>query len=398
MMSRIRPRGIIFLVLWLFVLVFRPMTEVPPLNAQEPEIDPVRDLIVRMTPEMKIGQLVLVSFPGTEVADNSEIVRLIRDYAIGGVLFSRMNGNFSSSRIDAADLISTTTYLQSVAISPSNAITSLNILESGIPFTLPDLPLFIAVKPDAEGLYPTTYVAGASRLPKPLAIGATWNTEVAQSVGEALGLELAVLGFNLYLGPDLDVLYTPNPGNPADLGTKIFGGDPFWVGELGRAFIKGIHQGSAGSVQVAPRHLPGLGSADRSLDEEVPTVQKPLEQLKQIELAPFFAAAFSAPSNEDTADAFLVTHIKYRGFQGNIRQTTRPISLDAQALQSVYTLDEMSVWRQGGGVLVADNLGLPSVHLSYDPRGIIFNGRRVAQDALVAGNDLLILDMFAPND
>ena len=96
--------------------------------------------------------------------------------------------------------------------------------------------------------------------------------------------------------------------------------------------------------------------------------------------------------------AFLVTHIRYRGFQGNnLRQATRPISLDAQALQSVLNLPEFVPWRESGGILVSDNLGLKSIHYSYDPRGLSFNGRRVALDALAAGNDLLTLDRFAAN-
>ena len=38
-----------------------------------------------------------------------------------------------------------------------------------------------------------------------MAIGATWNTELAERVGRC-GNELAALGFNLYIGPSLDVL------------------------------------------------------------------------------------------------------------------------------------------------------------------------------------------------
>lgn len=396
MISRCRYRGIIFMVLLLSVLVCKPLTGVPPLSAQEPEIDPVRELMLLMPPEVKIGQLVMVSFPGTDISEDSDITQLIRDYSIGGLLYTRENGNFSSYSISATELLSTTTFFQNYALSSMRVFTMFTSLDSDVPFSVPFFPLLIATRPE-NGIYPTAFITEASRLATPLAIGATWNLHLAMQSGEVLGRELSALGFNLYLGPDLDVLYTPSPGDPADLGTQVFGADPFWVGEMGRAFVSGLHHGGSTGLLVAPRHLPGLGSADRTLDEEVPTVQKPLEQLKQIELAPFFTVARNEPSNVDAADAFLVTHIKYRGFQGNIRQTTRPISLDAQALKSVYTLEEMALWRTSGGVLIADNLGLPAVHLSYDPRGLTFNSRRVAQDALIAGNDLLLLDRFSAN-
>jgi beta-N-acetylhexosaminidase len=348
-----------------------------------------------MSPEAKVGQLVLISFPGTDVGSGSDIGSLIQDYNIGGVLIKPENGNFGDGQISPLDVISMTSELQSIAWSSAEAAPLSEESTSPVPSLVPRVPLLIGVEPTDFGASPTAHISGTSALPTPLAIGATWNPELATSVGAVLAQELTALGFNLYLGPDLNVLYTPRPGDPADLGTAVFGGDPFWVGEMGTAYIRGLHEGSEGHLLVAPRHLPGLGSADRPLEEEVPTVQKPLEQLEQIELAPFFAATSALPGADRAADAFVVTHIRYRGFQGNIRQTTRPISLDAQALKLVTSLEEVQPWRESGGVLIADNLGLASVHRFYDPTGVSFNARQITQDALSAGNDLLVLDRFA---
>ncbi|MGC9357213.1 MAG: glycoside hydrolase family 3 N-terminal domain-containing protein, partial [Anaerolineae bacterium] len=229
-----------------------------------------------------------------------------------------------------------------------------------------------------------------------MALGATWNRALAEATGQVVGQELAVLGFNFYLGPDLDVMYEPLRGDPANLGTNVFGGNPYWVGELGRAYIRGIHQGSEGGMAVFPRHFPGIGAADRPVEEEVPTVQKSLEQLKEVDLAPFYAAANGVPGAANVADGFLVTHSRYSGLQGSIRSSTRPVSLDAQALQQA--LASVAGWREGGGLLVADNLALRSVRRFDDPWGLTFNARRVARDALLAGNDLLIMDRFAASE
>ncbi|MBN1920545.1 MAG: hypothetical protein JW892_04825, partial [Anaerolineae bacterium] len=147
---------------------------------------------------------------------------------------------------------------------------------------------------------------------------------------------------------------------------------------------------------VLPRHFPGLGNADRPLSEELPTIQRSLEQLERVELAPFLAAASQAPGAASVADGLLVTHARYQGFQGTIRESTRPLSLDAQGLQVALT--DFSAWRQSGGLLVADNLGLPAMRRFYDPRELTFNARQVARDALLAGNDLLILDRFAATE
>jgi len=394
MTSRARGRGVGLLLLVLLLLT----AVVPPLRAQESPPDPVLALMDRMSPEARVGQLVLVSYPGVVIDDNSEIVGLVKDYGIGGVLLRPQNGNFGSSGLSRSELFSITTQLQTAAWVSSQTLSAPSVAEPGTGLQSPFVPLLIGTQAADAGATPSEFVTGATDLPTPMALGATWDPELAKAVGTVLGGELAAAGVNLYLGPDLDVLYTPRPGDVADLGTKAFGADPFWVGELGTAYIAGLHEGGASRLLTIPRHLPGLGSADRPLEDEVPTVQKPLEQLKQIELAPFFAATRGLPGvSMDAADGFLVTHIRYRGFQGNnIRRTTRPISLDAPALQLVTGLKEVLPWREAGGLLVADNLGLASVHLSYDPTGQTFNARRVVQDALSAGNDLLILDRFAP--
>jgi beta-N-acetylhexosaminidase len=126
----------------------------------------------------------------------------------------------------------------------------------------------------------------------------------------------------------------------------------------------------------------------------VATVRSSLEQLKQIELAPFFAVTGNAPNSNAMTDALLVSHIRYQGFQGNIRATTRPVSFDPQAFSQLISLPQFDTWRQNGGVMVSDNLGSRAVRRFYDPSGETFNGPLVARDAFLAGNDLLYLDNF----
>ena len=391
MRTRLLFHGV--LALFLLLSVVPPMQ--PHVRAQETTPDPVLELMDQMSAEAKVGQLVLVAFPGVDVSDDSEIVALIRDYSIGGVLLRPQNGNFGTSLVAPSAVVSITNRLQQIVWDVSQAEPELppGAVEAANPPTY--IPLFVAVSASLDGIPVTSFISDTTSMPSPMALGATWDPALVELVGNFFGAELAALGVNLFLGPNLDVSYTPRPGDVSDLGVNTFGGDPFWVGELGKAYVQGLHRGSGGRLLVVPRHLPGLGGADRSLEDEVPTVQKTLEQLRQIELAPFFAVAEGAIGDENVADGFLVTHIRYRGFQGNIRQATRPISLDAQALQSVINSAELTPWRQAGGILVSDNLGLKSIHYSYDPRGLSFNARRVAQDALVAGNDVLMLNRFA---
>jgi beta-N-acetylhexosaminidase len=131
----------------------------------------------------------------------------------------------------------------------------------------------------------------------------------------------------------------------------------------------------------------------------VATIQKSLQELRQIELAPFFAVTRLDPADPGAvAEALMTSHIRYRGFQGNIRQLTRPISFDAQGLQALMALPEFAIWREAGGVLLTDALGVPAVRKYYDPQLKEFPQRRIAQEAFLAGNDLLVLSQFALTD
>ena len=152
--------------------------------------------------------------------------------------------------------------------------------------------------------------------------------------------------------------------------------------------------GSNNRIAVISRNFPGRGEADRPPAEEVSTVRKSLEQLKQIELAPFFSVTGDAPSPEMTTDGLLVSHIRYQGFQGNIRATTRPVSFDSQALGQILDLEPFATWRQSGGIIVSDDLGSQAVNHFYDPSGNNFSALIVARDAFLAGNDLLYMGEY----
>jgi beta-N-acetylhexosaminidase len=364
-----------------------------PVAAQQPT-DPAASLLSRMPPAARVGQLFIVTFPGTDTAETSAIYDLIVNERIGGVLLSPDNGNILNEGNAPAQVATLTSQLQRLAWDAAQI--PLPVSE-GKTATSPYVPLFIAVRQGERTGLPTLPISGTTPLPSPMAIGATWNPAHAEAVGQIVGKELHALGINLFLGPMLDVLDTPRPGSAADLGTASFGGDPFWVGQMGKAYIRGIHTGSNGRVAVVPGHFPGLGAADRPLSEEVSTVQKSLEQLKQIELAPFLAATGSGEALEHP-DGLLVAPIRYRGFLGNLYASTKPVTFDPQALQSLLALPEVAPWRETGGVAVADELGVRAIRRFYDPSEQKFNPLRVAQEAFLAGNDLLILSHFAAGD
>ncbi len=359
----------------------RAQTQTPPANVQA--------VLDEMTPEERVGQLFLVTFRGTNTGPDSQIYDLIVNRHVGGVILLAENDNF----VDAPGTVA----------AARNLITDLQTLEWGVMDSegLPQnpntfVPLLIGISQNGDGVPYNQILSGLTPLPSEMAIGATWSTDLAEQVGTVAGSELSALGFNLFLGPSLDVVESPNPSASSDLGTRVFGGDPFWVGEIGRSFIAGLHNGSSQRMLVVAKHFPGRGSSDRLPEEEVATVRKSLEQLKQVELAPFFAV--TSPTGLGVADGFLVSHIRYQGFQGNIRATTRPVSFDAGALSAILALPEFATWHANGGLIVSDALGNEAVREFYSQGGENFSVRSVARDAFQAGNDLLYLGNISSDE
>ncbi len=383
-MSKRRP----LLVLTLVVIILLPLAAPSAGRAQETD-NRVAQLMAEMSTAEKVGQLFLVTFPGTEVADDALIAELIRDYRVGGVVLLPENGNIVNKGDTPEQVATLVGQLQEAAWVAAQQTTDVS---SG-----PFIPLFVAVSHEGNGMPYTSIVNGTTPLPSQMALGATWNPSYAETTGQIAGQEMYAMGINVLLGPSLDVLENPLPESAGDLGVRSFGGEPFWVGQMGQAYIRGVHQGADGRVAVIAKHFPGLGASDRSLSEEVSTVQRTLEKLRQVDLAPFFAAAQSEdPLNRP--DGVLVSHIRFRGLEGDRFATTRPISVDSQWLQRLLGQEELIAWREEGGVTVSDGLGVRALRRFYDPNEASFNSRRIAREAFLAGNDLLILSQFALTD
>ncbi len=365
-----------FLLLLLLIAPSNP-------HAQEPDSDlsgRVQALLAQMTVEQKVGQIFLVTFVGSDASPGTDVAKLIRQDYVGGVVLLASNSNFYNSADTPRQVAELSNALQTLAMGSGAKV-----------------PLFISL--DHEGdAYPYTRVTGGTTpLPNAMAIGATWDPANARDVGAITGRELAAMGVNLLLGPVVDVLNNPLPSGEGDIGTRTFGGDPWWVGQMGRAYVEGVHEGSNGRIATVAKHFPGHGGSDRLPDEEVATVDKSLQELKRIELAPFFAVTRQDGNSEAVTDALMSSHIRYRGFQGNLRQFTAPISFDAEGMGAILDLVEFAGWRPTG-LIVSDSLGVPAVRKYFDPTLATFPHRRIAKEAFLAGNDVLLFSQFDLNN
>ncbi len=232
---------------------FLPVTAARP-ESRKHSLDLFKVDINSMTTEEKIGQLFLITFNGNDLGENSQIFDLIANRHIGGVLLESRNDNFSGPENVLQTTYNLTSGLQTIAGEVSELAGEETFL-----------PLFIAISQNGDRAPLDQLISGMTPLPNQLALGATWNPVLAENTGHVLGEELSALGFNMFLGPSLDVLDNVPSGGSEDLGAQVFGGDPYWVGVLGQAYIRGLHEGSNKRLAVISKNFPGRGGSDQTI-------------------------------------------------------------------------------------------------------------------------------------
>lgn len=225
-----------------------------------------RALLAEMTDEEKVGQLFLVSLPGTAL--DAASLSFLTEAKIGNVIL------FGNNCESGAQISALTESIQRAVTEATGA------------------PALIAV--DQEGGAVTRITDGATVYPGAMAFSASGGEPTAldpvpeanalRIEGEFVGEELRALGINCNLAPVADV--NTNPLNPV-IGVRSYGDDPGRVAGAAAAYALGLQ--SRGVLSVA-KHYPGHG--DTSVDSHygLPVSQKSLDELAAAELVPFLTA------------------------------------------------------------------------------------------------------------
>lgn len=119
---------------------------------------------------------------------------------------------------------------------------------------------------------------GATVYPSPLAWGATFDPELVEQVGAAIGADLRALGVHQGLAPVLDVTRDYRWGRVEE----TIGEDPYLVGTVGTAYVRGMED--AGVVATL-KHFVGY-SASRAGRNHAPVSAGPRE-VADVLLPPF---------------------------------------------------------------------------------------------------------------
>jgi beta-N-acetylhexosaminidase len=199
-----------------------------------------------MTPEERVGQLFLVTFQGTDTHDQTRIYDLIANHHAGGVVLLSGNDNFlPEDTIPSAHRL-----IGELQTIESSATTTSELDPQSADKVY--VPLFVGISQEGDGTPYDQILSGLTPLPNPMAIGATWKTELAQQIGNVQGSELSALGVNLYLGPSLDV-EAPNPSAQIDL-IYLFLAAIRFGGEMERAMFRFAH-GYNNRMMVVAKHF-----------------------------------------------------------------------------------------------------------------------------------------------
>ncbi|MGE4283457.1 MAG: beta-N-acetylhexosaminidase [Clostridia bacterium] len=305
-----------------------------------PVVDSIREQIMGMALDEKIGQMLIVGFNGYAV--NDPIRTMIRNYHVGGIILYGYNVENSSQLL--------------ALINTLKRVNAIN-----------EIPLFISV--DVEGGRVSRMPAELRKLPTSAAIGRINSENLSYGIGNVIAEELKAFGFNMDFSPVLDI--NSNPLNPV-IGDRAFGSNAEIVSRLGVQTMIGIRSG--GVIPVV-KHFPGHG--DTSVDSHIglPSVNHDLNRLRNFELIPFEQAI------RNGADAVMVAHILLNRIdQANPASLSRIVITDILRTQLNFN-----------GVVITDDMTMGAIAQNFE----IGNA---AVKAVNAGSDIVLVSRGYDNE
>jgi beta-glucosidase len=140
------------------------------------------------------------------------------------------------------------------------------------------IPAFVITNGSAGVSYGTVSPrAPATALPAPLALAASWDTNLANAYGSVIGTEAKILGNDMLEGPDMNLARVPQNGRTFE----NLGEDPYLAGDIAANEIQGIQ--SQGEIAEAKHYVGNEQELNRQTSNSV------IDQrtLRELYLVPF---------------------------------------------------------------------------------------------------------------
>ena len=304
--------------------------EQPPIWCSVDLRDGNQALIIPMSLEEKIGQMLLIGIDGTEIDEGA--LSMLRDYHVGGViLFDRnMNNKYQ--------------------------VTGLNANLQRLNKEYNKLPLYLCV--DQEGGMVARMKQGLTVAPAAARIAEQGTPEDARRWAYQTAMELETIGFNVNFAPVLDI------GIPYG---RSYGHDAASVSKFTEAACRGYDQ--AGII-YSLKHFPGMGKSEVDPHTEQYRITASKEILLQEDTIPFK----NIIQNFDNQDFMvMVGHLIYTGLD------TLPASVSPQVINN-FLRNELGFQ----GIVITDDMEMGALTSMY-------GFREMGVAAVQAGVDVLLV-------
>jgi beta-N-acetylhexosaminidase len=263
--------------------------------------------------EHKIGQLLIIGLPGTQI--DSATRELLEQIQPGGVLLEKANIE------SAQQVVELTSQIRSlVKVPPLVAIDQ----EGGRVDRLREI---FSPMPSADMFRSSGDAASSSRM------------------GEIIAEALRLLGFNINFAPVLDIARDDAAEN--GLKGRYLGGAAGHVIALAGTYLEGLQSG--GVIGVG-KHFPGLGATSVDSHTGLPQVHLSREELKMNDLSPYMEL-FSKINSRLVA--VMISHAHYTAFDG---ASALPASLSKNVVNGLLR-DELGF----KGLVITDDLEMGAI-------------------------------------
>ncbi len=304
----------------------------------------------------QIGQMLLVGFRGMDITAESPIVKDIKKYHIGGVIYFEKDMQLNSFERN----IKSPQQLQNLSAQLQNVSKT---------------PLFIAI--DQEGGkvnrlkakygFPATITADS--------LGKINHLDTTAARGLVIAQTLRQAGINLNFAPDVDLdTCIIKDSCLIRKGRRSFGKDPNRVAEHARAFIRSHHRAG---VLTAIKHFPGHGSA---LGDTHGGFVDVTDVWITSELEPFRQLIASGD-----CDIVMTAHI-FNAWLDPLHPATLSKKVLTGILREEYRYD---------GVIISDDMQMGAVAKNYGLERAIELALNSGVDILLFGNNLVYDPLIA---